>query len=165
LFVRIGRDMVSSQRRRIVADVSTRQLPDGASLSADAEPRESVCEKSCELLSRSPKWALYRDSQSVCEKSPAATERTCHDDTRHLKVPSTASSCRTQVGTGQKQSGHAMTITSTHDVDGRRGHSASVSYKRDQREIVVSVRMAIIVVVFGGMWLGFFRNPLLFRKV
>ena len=44
--------MVSSQRRRIVADVSTRQLPDGASLSADAEPRESVCEKSCELLSR-----------------------------------------------------------------------------------------------------------------
>jgi len=31
-----------------------------------------------------------------------------------------------------------------------------VSYWRDRREVVVSVRMAVIVVVFGGMWSGFF---------
>jgi len=52
------------------------------------------------------------------------------------------------------QRGRVLTVSS--DVSVHHRDSAVASYRRDRREIVISVRMAVIVVVFGGMWLGFF---------
>ena len=118
----------------------------------------------CILCTRHPPHADDIDNRDSVAGHSTATERTCQTnipDTPHLTVPPTttttspAPSELAAVDSSHQQRGR-MRTWSRGDADGRHRDSAAASYRRDHREIVVSVRMAIIVVVFGGMWMGFF---------
>jgi len=134
----VGRRVNVTRRGCPVAELSTRQLSDSATFSEDVAHCYSV---TAEMIGKS-----------------SATERRCQDDTLCLTMPSVTSTtslthskhpamtCRHQ------QSGPAV----RDDVHERHRETAVASYRRDRREIVMSVRMAVIVIVFGGMWLGFF---------
>jgi len=132
----LTRSLPTVARCRVIGELSTRQLPDGASLTVD-----------------------HDDSVAVEVKS-TSTERTCEVNTHRLTAPSlTACTPLTaQRSVGQPRRRTTMTTSSSGDVDahGRHSDSAAACYRRDRREIVVSVRMLVIVVVFGGMWIGFF---------
>jgi len=145
---RLKRGATEAQSCLLVTELPIRQPPSGTSLSEDAQH--------CDVV-------LH-----VAGGKSSATERAfqLHSaDTLHLTVPtpSTTTSPRYSEGptttSSHQQARRTLTVSPdlNSDVPCRR-HSETpvVSYRRDRREIVVSVRMAVIVVVFGGMWLGFF---------
>jgi len=135
---RSNRTMKNTQRCRLVAELSTRELPGGSSLSENVEHYDVV----------------------VSAGKSSATEHSCQvnsPDTHHLAVPAllTSSPRPSERSSSHQQSGHVLTVSPdlNSDVNRRRSETPLTSYRR---EIIVSVRMAVIVVVFGGMWIGFF---------
>ena len=126
----VARDNDVTRRRCAVSELPRRQLPHAA----DVEHSDSV----------------------ACHSN--TTERTNNADVRQLAAsPVTTSTSLAPCDRAATSSSHQQRRR-TADVDGRHRESAAVqvSYWRDRREVVVSVRMAVIVVVFGGMWSGFF---------
>jgi len=125
-----------TRRCRLVAELSTRQLPDGASVSEDVHSESLTAGMT--LKSRARQFGSHHKLHLSVPSATATTSLTPHSQ---LAVMS--SSC-------QRQRARRMTMSAVSDV-----HAVS-SHRVDRREVVVSVRMAVIVVVFGGMWLGFF---------
>jgi len=118
------------RRCRLVAELPTRQPPSGTSVSEDVEHGDG--------------------GSSVTDR----TYQVNSANTVHLAVLTRHSEHEVTSGS-RPQSGHRPTVSP--DVSSRRRSETPLSsYRRDRREIVVSVRMAVIVVVFGGMWIGFF---------
>ena len=128
--------MKKTRRCRLVAELSTRHLPatGDASLTVDVE-REDV--------------AVVRAGTSP------ATERSCRanssDTVHHLSVPEPKTSTSPRHSERPGNPGRELAAGQPPDdvSPNCRRRSETTSYRR---EITVSVRMAVIVVVFGGMW-------------
>ena len=122
-------------RCHLVTTLSTRQPSDaGTCLSENVE----LCDaQSCQVNSH--------DTQHLAVTSVTRTSAMTHSE-------------RPATNSGHQQRGRELNASPevSNDTGGRGRETAAASYRRDHREIVVSVRMAVIVVVFGGMWIGFF---------
>jgi len=132
------RDVNVRGRCHLVTELPTRQpSDDAAGLSANVEHCHSVDARTCQ--------ANIHDTQHLTVTSVTVTTATTHSE-----LPLTSS------GHQQRRRGLNVSPEVSNDAGGHGRETAVASYRRDHREIVVSVRMAVIVVVFGGMWLGFF---------
>jgi len=121
------------------------------------------CRVVSELPTRQPSDVGTRLSENV-EHCDAHTCQVHSHDTQHLAVTSVtrtsamAHSERPATISSHQPCGRGLNMSPevSNDTGGHGRETAVACYRRDHREIVVSVRMAVIVVVFGGMWLGFF---------